>query len=539
MSTVNKQQSLFHQGVRNYITGNNKKAILDFEAYIKTNALDDASHFALAQLYLIESQLDQAAYHSEIAAKLDPNNSYYASELAYMYAEMKQYKKAGEFFEGLISKDKNNVAYYMGAINNYANALEYAKAMKILDKLIDHRGLDISLQMEKYDLFLLMKKPEKAIKTLEEGRVLFDNDPVFLATLVDSYMENKQFDEAFALLNELVEKDAENGLATLLLGEMYMQKNNYVKGLELLKSAVTKEGPSIDQKMNILIQTQKTEGCGPEIIKLVDYMTARYPENAKSFAIKGDCCIKNNDVEGAIVAYKKAVDIQPGLFPVWQQLLLLEFQSEKWTSLYTNSVDAISLFPNNPFAYLTAGISANKMQNYADAIGLLEAGLEYIIKNDETEAEMLAQLGEANFGLKKPDIAYDFYNRAILKYPNSAPISAAFALQLAKNKLKLDFAITLIDISLSKAPDNAFYMAVKGTVLLMKQNFTDALQIIGEAKKIDAKNPVIIDWMGDAFYFSGKVDAAVEEWKVAQMLGSKNDVLPQKILDKKYYAPSN
>ena len=456
-----------------------------------------------------------------------------------MYAEMKQYKKAGEFFEGLISKDKNNVAYYMGAINNYANALEYAKAMKILDKLIDHRGLDISLQMEKYDLFLLMKKPEKAIKTLEEGRVLFDNDPVFLATLVDSYMENKQFDEAFALLNELVEKDAENGLATLLLGEMYMQKNNYVKGLELLKSAVTKEGPSIDQKMNILIQTQKTEGCGPEIIKLVDYMTARYPENAKSFAIKGDCCIKNNDVEGAIVAYKKAVDIQPSLFPIWQQLLLLEFQSEKWTSLYTNSIDAISLFPNNPFAYLTAGISANKMQNYGDAIGLLEAGLEYIIKNDETEAEMLAQLGEANFGLKKPDIAYDFYNRAILKYPNSAPINAAFALQLAKNKLKLDFAITLIDISLSKAPDNALYMAIKGTVLLMKQNFTDALQIIGEAKKIDAKNPVIIDWMGDAFYFSGKVDAAVEEWKVAQMLGSKNDVLPQKILDKKYYAPSN
>jgi pentatricopeptide repeat protein len=539
MSTVNKQQSLFHQGVRNYITGNNKKAILDFEACIKTNALDDASHFALAQLYLIESQLDQAAYHSEIAAKLDPNNSYYASELAYMYAEMKQYKKAGEFFEDLVSKDKNNIAYYMGAINNYANALEYAKAMKILDKLIEHRGLDISLQMEKYDLFLLMKKPEKALKTLEEGRVLFDNDPIFIATLVDSYMQNKQFDEAFTLLNELVEKDTENGLATLLLGEMYMQKKNYLKGLELLKSAVTKEGPSIDQKMNILIQTQKTEGCGPEITKLVDYMTARYPENAKSYAIKGDCCIKNNDVEGAIIAYKKAVGIQPGLFPVWQQLLLLEFQSEKWTSLYKNSIDAISLFPNNPFVYLTAGIAANKIQNYGDAIGFLEAGLEYIIKNDETEAEMLAQLGEANFGLKKPDIAYNFYNRAILKYPNSAPINAAFALQLAKNKLKLDFAITLIDISLSKAPDNALYMAIKGTVLLMKQSFTDALQIIGEAKKIDAKNPVIIDWMGDAYYFSGKVDAAVEEWKVAQILGSKNDVLPQKILDKKYYAPSN
>ena len=73
----------------------------------------------------------------------------------------------------------------------------------------------------------------------------------------------------------------------------------------------------------------------------------------------------------------------------------------------------------------------------------------------------------------------------------------------------------------------------------MKQNFPDALKIISEAKKIDAKNPIIIDWMGDAYYFSGKVDAAVEEWKAAQILGSKNDVLSQKILDKKYYAPSH
>ena len=46
-----KMITVFHQGVRNHITGHYKEAIQNFEECLLINPKDDASHFALAQLY--------------------------------------------------------------------------------------------------------------------------------------------------------------------------------------------------------------------------------------------------------------------------------------------------------------------------------------------------------------------------------------------------------------------------------------------------------------------------------------------------------
>ena len=539
ISSTNVFKTTFHQGIRNYITGNNNKAILDFEACLKINPSDDAVHFALAQLYLINQQFDKAAEHSELAARLDPKNTYYIAELAYMYSEMKDHKKSAQFFERLILTDQSNAAYYMGAINNYAEIKEYPKALKILNRLIEQNGPEVSLQMEKYKLYELMMKPDLAIKTLEDGRKLFNDDPVFLAVLVDTYMENHKYELAFNLLNDLVEKDPENGLATLLLGEMYMEKKEYKKGLALLKTAVKKEGPSIDQKMNILIQTQKIEGCGIEVVELVNYMVERYPENEKSYTIQGDCFVKNNDIKSAIEAYQTAVKINPDLFPVWQQILLLEFQSESWNSLYKNSLEALSLYPTNTFVNLTAGLAANKLKKYNEALIYLESGLQFVVKDDGTEAEMMAQMGEANFGLKKLTVACEYFEKALKKAPESATIHASFALQLAKNNLTLEYANKLSDFAISKATDNGLFLAIKGYILLVKLNYLEGLSIMKAAKELDPNNSLILDWLGDAYYFNGKTQEAIIEWTNAIKLGSTNELLPKKIESKKYYAPTN
>lgn len=538
-SDNNNFKATFHQGVRNYIIGNNAKAILDFEACVKLNPSDDAIHFALAQLYLMEGQLEIASIHSELAAKLDPKNSYYIAELAYMYVEQKQYKKAALYFEQLIKTDKSNANYYMGAINNYAECKEYAKALKILNRLIEQKGKNSSFQMEKHRLYVLMNETELAIKTLEEGRKLFNNDPVFLAVLVDTYMENRRYDVALELLDDLVIQDPENGLATLLLGEMYIEKKEYQKGIYYLKSAIKKEGPTIDQKMNILIQMQKTEGCGPDIYDLVNYMVVRYPENAKSFTIKGDCCVKDNDLIGAIEAYHKAVEKNPNLLPVWQQILILEFQSEKWTSLYKSSLEAISLFPTNTFVSLSLGIAANKMGRFNEALLYLDAGLQYIINDDATEAEMYAQIGGAYFGLKQASRASESYKMALKKAPDNPAIHATFALQLAQNNTALSYAEELSRFSISKEPNNGLFLAIKGFIELSKMNYESALLIMMEAKTLSPNNAQIMDWLGDTYYFNNKIEAAIVEWKLAKLNGSNNELLLLKIESKKYYAPTN
>ena len=59
------------------------------------------------------------------------------------------------------------------------------------------------------------------------------------------------------------------------------------------------------------------------------------------------------------------------------------------------------------------------------------------------------------------------------------------------------------------------------------------------AKELDPNNSLILDWLGDAYYFNGKTQEAIIEWTNAIKLGSTNEFLPKKIESKKYYAPTN
>ena len=73
----------------------------------------------------------------------------------------------------------------------------------------------------------------------------------------------------------------------------------------------------------------------------------------------------------------------------------------------------------------------------------------------------------------------------------------------------------------------------------MKKEYVEGLEILEDASMTDNKNKEITDWLGDAYYFNGNIVAAVEKWKSAQVLGSKNASLSLKIKDKIYYAPTH
>ena len=64
----------FHSGVRNMLNEQHEAAILDFKACLHKQPKDAAVHYALFQTYLKQEQYEAAAYHTQQAAALDPNN---------------------------------------------------------------------------------------------------------------------------------------------------------------------------------------------------------------------------------------------------------------------------------------------------------------------------------------------------------------------------------------------------------------------------------------------------------------------------------
>ena len=529
-----KMISVFHQGVRNHITGHYKEAIENFEECLLINPKDDASLFALAQLYLIEGNAEKAALHSEHAAKLDPKNNYYLSETAFMYSELGQYDNAASAFETLIKNNPREPNYYMGSIENFKKAKEYSKAIAMLNRFTTSLGNDPSLLFEKYRLYSAMGNSSKAIEVLMEGRKIYADEPMFIATLVDTYLTSGKYDLAFDLLKDLVQKDPANGLAKMLLGEMYLDQKENQLGTKLLKEALVCEGPSIDEKMKILIGLQKVEGSTEELLQLCNYMTTRYPQEAKSYSIKGDVLLENKKNDAALSAYKQAIKIDPNLYPLWSQVLLLEFQSSAWDSLYNDSKKCIEAFPSIAFPYLTAGNAGNQLLLYKEAKEFLLQGLE-LANNNAVKAEILSQLAENSFAMKVNKEGVDYYEKALEISNNNISLTAAYAYHLAKENIDLPKVDKMVKNLLIQTPNDAHLQSLMGYINLKEKKYSEGLSLLISANQTNDQDPRTKEWLGDCYYFLNDPEKANFNWLESKRLGNKSANLLLKIATNKYH----
>lgn len=528
----------FHEGVRFKLNGQNQEAIDKFNACLLKDEQDDAAHFALAQIYLNLNDLEQASIHTKRASEIDPKNEHYQSELAFMFVELKKYDEAISVFEKLLKKAPNNQSYYAGEMTCYSAIGNVKKGIELLTRMENNLGANPGISIEKFKLLVAAHQDEEAISILKEAKNKFKDEPMIIANLVDYYLQHKRYQEGFDLLKELVIVDPNNGMALLMLGDMQMQSGDLKNGLQNLKAAVKSVGPSIDQKMNVLIALQGQEVMDPDMESLVKYMQKTYPKEVKAHSIAGDYYFKVNQVVEAIQAYKTALTCDPNVYPIWNQVLSLEYQYQQFDSLIVDGEKCISFFPTQAVPYFLYGSALNQKKAYQKAIDVLETGLDYVIKDADLNAEFLGQMGDSYFGLMKSKEAIESYQKALGLAPQNTFIKTNFAYHLALHELDLKKAETLIDEVLAVYPLDAHYLDTKGFILFQQAKYQEAKGYFERScGSAGSNDKLCVEHLGDVQFMLGKKDDAVAYWLRAKELGSENKVLDQKILQKNYAKP--
>ena len=528
----------FHEGVRLKLNGQNQEAIDKFNACLLIDQKDDAAHFALAQIYLNQENLDQAAVHTLKASELDPKNEHYQSELAFMYVELKRFQEATSVFEKLLKKAPNNQSYYAGAAECYAKMGDAKKGLDLLSRMENNLGANPGISIEKFKLLVSLHRDEEAIQVLKDAKKKFTGEPMIIANLVDYYMQSKRFQEGFDLLKELVAVDPNNGMALLMLGDMQMQSGDTKNGLQNLKAAIKSDGPSIDQKMNILMALQGQEVMDPDMESLVLYMRTKYPKQAKAHSITGDYYFKVNQIVEALAAYKAAVRCDPNVYPIWNQILLLEYQFQQFDSLAVDAEKCSSFFPTQALPYFLQGTALNQQRKFEQALSILQTGFDYIVKDADLQAECQGQIGEAEFGLNHTKEGIAAYEKALKLSVKNTFVKNNYAYQLAFHELDLEKAIQIIDEALKELPNEGRYLDTKGLILFQQGKYAEAKSYFERACGAkESTDKTCVEHLGDVQFKLGKVDEAIVYWLRAKELGSANKTLNEKITQKKYAKP--
>jgi tetratricopeptide (TPR) repeat protein len=528
----------FHEGVRLKMRGQLDESIALFEQCTQLRPTNDAPYYALSELYLMKNDQAKSSEFIQKAAKIDPKNIWYVQELAYMYFEQGNYSESIKQFQRLVEYESRNVEWWYAYAECLAKAGKYSEAIKALEKTEDQVGKHPELTLQKFQLYVQMKQVDKGIAEIEKARKEFPDDPQLLATLVDYYFQTGKVEKAIDFLEQLVVISPENGRAHLALADIYRQQGKLVEAFSELKKAFTSQDVDIDTKMKILIGILESGAkIDPSVKELVDLMAIQHPNEAKAHAIRGDYMLRLENTEEAIVSYKKALEFDKNQYPIWNQVLIMEYQNGEYETLYQDSKSCLEYFPTVPTVFVLNGISAVQTKRYTEAVDVLLAGKELIVKDNAMLSEVHGQLGEAYFGLQQLDEAQTNYEKALQLDPSSSLLKNNYAYRLALANVNLPRALGLIDEVLKGENQSAHYIDTKGFILFRQGKFNEAAILFDQAYQLSPKDKVIVEHNGDAAFKLGNKTKALEFWLKAKELGSTNKVLDKKIAQKEYYDP--
>lgn len=530
--------SLFHEGVRLKMRGQSTEAIQTFEKCLAINSKDDAVWYALSGLYIQTNQAAKSIDAIKKAAAIDPANSWYEQELAYAYYSSENYVEASKSFHKLTQKEPKNVDWLFAYAESLMLSKDVSGAIRVLDKLEEQTGVNPELTLEKFRLYRQIKQDEKGVNEVKKALVDFPSHPQLLANLVDYYFEKRQSESAFQYLIKLAEADPTNGNAQMALAQYYDQKGNRKESYAALKKAFLSDDIPLDNKMKTLLSMLDAQvKIDSALVDLAQILTDKYPEDSKSHSIQGDIFLKNEQTKEALKSFQTALKYDQSKYAIWDQVLIMEYQSQDFEQLYIDSKKCSELFPTMIPPYLLHAISANQTKKYQEAIDVIDSGIDLIVNDNDMKSEFLAQKGEAYFKLKNNKEAVLIYEQAIQLAPEKLFIMNNFAYQSAIAKVNLVRAEELIGKVLASYPNDPRYLDTYGWILFQQGKFQDANTQFEKANTANPKDALVIEHLGDSQYQLGNKTEAVKLWESAKKLGASNKNLDKKIEQKRYDEP--
>lgn len=520
----------YHEGLRAYFKGDYSLAENMANNVLAVNPHHDGALYLKSKIYYDQGKLNESADYLLKAGEADPNNTYLSSEIAFMYSSLGKYNEAGLVFEKLLKSNPREMSYYFGGFENYLQAKNYRSAIRIVSLQESMFGSTIETYLNRYKIHMAQSDVKKAIQQLEDGIVAFPNEPLFLANLIDLYFQQNQHNKAIPLLEKLCEADPENGMAKMVFGEYLVQTGQRERGEKLLVEAVMLQGPSLEQKAQILLDQQHKKGCTDELITLLKNFAADNPNAIIGRTLLGDLYVTCNRSDLAIEQYRTAVGIKPDAYPVWKQLLLLTYKEEQWDSLVRISESCQALFPVQPMPFLTMAIAQNKKGNHAEAEKAIEIGSGLIVTDDPaTEAEFNFQRGVLALNRKEYTKARSWFIHSISLQPENYELKADITAESMNAPILLPFADSLLNECMSVDPSNAKFMAIKGrnyyikNDLLLANSWLEKAIIHGYPQKFGE------EWLGDCSFQAGDLERAKYYWLNAVSLGNHTERLKQKL----------
>jgi tetratricopeptide (TPR) repeat protein len=528
-----------------YIGGCNERAKGNLQEALKlfsecqTIKKDDAAvSYELATVHKMLGHTEQALNFARAAAVAKPSNEWYQLLYIECLNTSRQFAQALKVREALAKRFPEKTEFQEDLAIQYAMMGQYDKSFKIYEELEGTYGVNEQLTLNKVKLLSSQhkfKEAEAELKTLVKGDSLQTR---YYAYLADLYLEYNQLEDAKKMYDKILNIDENDVDVHLALHDFYLKKNDETKAFVHLKLAIKNPDLELSVKTNIVASyfiraEDRFESARKEGLELAEIMLKVHPTSGEANALYADFLRLQKKYAEAAPYYYKAALAKNKDIKVWDNLLFIDNELNRFDSLEHHSSMAIEVFPNQPNYYIYNGVANTQTHNYSKAVVALRSGVDYVVDNKALLIQFYSALGDAYFYLKDFINSDAYFEKALKEDADNTYVLNNYAYYLSQRNEQLEKAERLSKRSNDLSPNNKNYMDTYGWILFQQKKYQAADEWLSKAAKMGQKNATIIEHYADNLFMLGQKEEALKMWQEALNAGGNLEDLSKKIKDKK------
>lgn len=439
--------------------------------------------------------------------RLNPEDQQLYFDKAYMLTYMGDVEEAMAIYDLMDQRFGRLEQVATSRANIYQSRDDYVSAVHELESFIENEQVETVVTYAMLaELYTKSERGTNALTLLNKAEQLFPNQPLIWLSKADAYRVLGQDQEAFAQLKRAFESDQFD----------------------------------MDTKAGILYNSVTQNVLDEESLTfLADQYVMMYPSEAKAHAVRGDVYAQLNQFEEANSSYKKALEIDRNVPPIWMQLLQIALYYGDVKDAQLIGAEASMLFPRNTEILFYTGNAFLMDNQHTDARRYLELALNSADpRNEALLSQIYGVLGGVYNGLgmyAESDVAFQ---EALEIDSINVFVLNNYAYYLAERNVKLEQAEVMSRKSLSLQPNESTYEDTYAWILFKMGRYDEALVWIKNAiSNSISPSATLLDHYGDILYKNGQVKEAVKQWKNAGKQGGLDEesslLLSRKIDEKR------
>ena len=502
-----------------------KLAIEQFSEIVRLEPNNVDDHLLLGRLYIINKDYVKAEGEFKAARQIQPDSEEAVINLAYLYNEEGDTKKAVDVLQSLPDAQRSGKLYavlgytfeqqhdYKQAISAYRRAIDIDKdnldaQRGLANSLLGDNQIDAALEQYKFvadadpqdaqaylrmsEIYRREGKYTDAMATLKKAESLVQDSLEVPYNEALIYEAEGKFDDAIQTLLDLIQKNQKpaanyssserNNRSVFLerLGSIYREVGKDQLAIETFRKMIELGDDSAERGYSQIIDTYRDEKQWNQATAAAQEAVKALPKDRAMKLVLAGQLSDNNKADDGVAMAKAELKGGPEDRDVYVALSQIYARLKRWQD-------------------------ADEALNKADALAAKpeDKQYDYFLRGSYLERQ------------KKFEPAEEMFRKVLASDPRNAMALNYLGYMLADRGVRLDEALNLIKKAVQEEPQNYAYLDSLGWAYFKQGNYEMAEEMLHKALEHNANDATVHDHMGEVYAKTGRLKLAAAQWERA------------------------